>query len=376
MNVALFFTYDVSLSEWDRLKIIDREMKFYTDITKDDSDISFTLVTYGNQDDLKYENKYKNIRIIPLYSLKKRPVNKYIRLIDSLFLPFRIKKYLNDVDILKTNQLLGSWVPIVLKRILNKPLIIRTGYDLFSFSLRQKKNLFKLLFYYLLTQLAIITSSVYLVSSREDMNFLKKYFYWNNNNKLQIRQNWISAEENSNFLDREKKSILTVGRLEKQKNLYNLITKFKNTDFSLDIVGEGSLRDSLVLHSNQSKVETNFLGIIDHNKLLNLYQHYKYFILNSTYEGHPKALIEAMSRGCIVIVNKSSNVQEIISHNVNGILFDSKNENPIDIIRNLNKNNQIALKISNEASRFAFENYSIDKLISIEITGYKSLLEN
>ena len=56
MNVALFFTYDVSLSEWDRLKIIDREMKFYTDITKDDSDISFTLVTYGNQDDLKYKN--------------------------------------------------------------------------------------------------------------------------------------------------------------------------------------------------------------------------------------------------------------------------------------------------------------------------------
>ena len=48
MNVALFFTYDVSLSEWDRLKIIDREMKFYTDITKDDSDISFTLVTYGS----------------------------------------------------------------------------------------------------------------------------------------------------------------------------------------------------------------------------------------------------------------------------------------------------------------------------------------
>lgn len=376
MNVALFFTYDVSLSEWDRLKIIDREMKFYTKITNDNSDISFTLITYGNQDDLKYENKYKNIKIIPLYSLKKRPVSKYLRLIDSLFLPFRIKKYLGDVDILKTNQLLGSWVPIILKRILNKPLIIRTGYDLFSFALKQKKNIFKLFFYYLLTQLAIITSNAYWVSSEEDMIFLQKYFYWNNNKKLQIRQNWITAETNSNFLDRDKKTILTVGRLEKQKNLYDLITNFKNTDFTLDLVGEGSLRDELVSHSNKNNAETNFLGLIDHNKLLNLYQHYKYFVLNSTYEGHPKALIEAMSRGCIVIVNKSSNVQEIISNNVNGILFDYQNENPLDIISDLNEKDEIALEISNEASKFAFENYSIDKLISLELKAYKSLLEN
>ena len=108
------------------------------------------------------------------------------------------------------------------------------------------------------------------------MNFLKKYFYWNNNNKLQIRQNWISAEENSNFLDREKKSILTVGRLEKQKNLYNLITKFKNTDFSLDIVGGGekewfvTTQEKVVEKDMETSV--NILGpISDKNKLNQLF---------------------------------------------------------------------------------------------------------
>lgn len=376
MNVALFFTYDVSLSQWEKLKIIDREMKFYSEITNNFDEIKFTLITYGNNEDLKYRDRYKNISIIPVYSINKRPSNKFLRFLDSLVIPFKIKKQLTHIDIFKTNQLLGCWIPVILKKLLKKPLIIRTGYDIFSFSLKQKKNIFKLCFYYLLTQIAILSSDKYLVSSTGDKDFLIKNFYWKNNKKIKVRNNWISEDIDFDILNRENKKILTVGRLEEQKNLFDLISKFKDTEYVLDIVGEGSQKDQLVLHSKKNNVNTNFLGLINHEELLDLYKNYKFFIMNSIYEGHPKALIEAMSRGCIVVVNENSSVKEIISNNVNGILFDSFKENPIKFIETLNKDDQLTLDISDNAIKFANDNYSISKMIDLEIKTYKELIKN
>ena len=98
--------------------------------------------------------------------------------------------------------------------------------------------------------------------------------------------------------------------------------------------------------------------------------------MNSIYEGHPKALIEAMSRGCIVVVNENSSVKEIISNSVNGILFDSFKENPIKFIETLNKDDQLTLEISDNAIKFANDNYSISKMIDLEIKTYKELIKN
>ena len=74
---------------------------------------------------------------------------------------------------IKTNQLMGSWIGIMLKLIFAKPLIVRTGYDLFRFSIYEKKSLIKKIFYYILTQFSILFSDLYLVTSRTDKDFLK-----------------------------------------------------------------------------------------------------------------------------------------------------------------------------------------------------------
>ena len=60
---------------------------------------------------------------------------------------------LKGVSLIKTNQLNGSWIAILIKLIIKKPLLIRTGYDAFIFSIRDKKSIFKKVLYYLLTQM-------------------------------------------------------------------------------------------------------------------------------------------------------------------------------------------------------------------------------
>ena len=61
------------------------------------------------------------------------------------------------------------------------------------------------------------------------------------------------------------------------------------------------------------------------------------YISSSDYEGNPKSLIEAMSRGCIAIVPNIPNYSEIVSHNENGILYSKENDNLLEIIRKLDK---------------------------------------
>ena len=70
---------------------------------------------------------------------------------------------------------MGSWVVIVLKLITNKPLYLRTGYDMYSFALKNKKpkSTNFLLFSY---KTFYICSDTYSVSSKTDFNFLQNLF--------------------------------------------------------------------------------------------------------------------------------------------------------------------------------------------------------
>ena len=363
----------MSLSEWDKLGIIDREIKLYNYLS-DKFDINFTFVTYGGAEDLNFSSKLKNIRVIPIYKYIKKPKNKYVQFFNSFFIPFKINYLLKDSDIYKTNQLYGSWVPIILKMRKNKPLIIRTGFDLLSFRIKENKNIIKLIFYYLLTQIAILTSSLYFVTSQADKEFLLKKFFWINKNKLEIKPNWITSANYYDIEKRQKDKILSVGRLENQKNFEGLIKEFAHTDFEIDIVGTGSLEEKLKSIAVNSKVKVNFLGLIHHEKLLELYNNYRYFVLYSSFEGHPKSLIEAMSRGCICFVNVDSNTSEVIKDKVNGFNINKLKNNLPESIKNLNNEKEFEIEISKNAYDFAKQKYSLDFLADIEKLDYEKII--
>ena len=46
-----------------------------------------------------------------------------------MFIPFLFREKIKKADILKTNQMWGSWVAALSKFIFNKPLIVRSGWD-------------------------------------------------------------------------------------------------------------------------------------------------------------------------------------------------------------------------------------------------------
>ena len=372
MNVALFFTYGVSLKQWLDSGLLEREIEIYKKISSNSS-IKFTFITYGEEDDKYILNNLNNIQVFPLGGYFKNK-NKFYYFVKSFLVPFKIKHKLKNIDIFKTNQLMGSWIPIILKLLIKKPLIVRTGYDILEFSIKENKSLLKKLSYYLLTYFSLFFCDKYFVSSNSDLQNIKNRFKFINKSKLVLRHNWVNIDKpKKSFVSRSKNKILSIGRMEKQKNYINLVQAFKDSSLELDIVGDGSLKEEILNRATECNVNIKLLGLFQHKELLKLTENYRYFILYSHYEGHPKSLIEAMSKGCIPIVLKNDNVEEIIEHKVNGIILNSENDSIKEYIDYFTDNEEEAINISNNCMNSVKTRFSLEKSAEIEEQDYKKL---
>ena len=103
-----------------------------------------------------------------------------------------------------------------------------------------------------------------------------------------------------------RKEIVTVGRLSRQKNQKLLIEAFSrfytnHPDYKLIIYGSGPLKSDLLKLSEQLNL-SNVVSIIEGQKrVVDLINGATLFVLPSIYEGMPNALIEAMAMGIVCI---------------------------------------------------------------------------
>lgn len=334
-KISFIFTYDYSALTWKESGTLSRELQLFKELSADEG-FKFQFITYGNEKDLEIFNTQGNFDIVPIYSICKYYNNKYLRFLSSFLIPFKISDKLSDSDIIYQNQLNGSWISIVLKYITKKPLLIRTGYDTYLFSIKDKKSFFIRKFYKQLTKYALKFSDLYTVTSHSDYKFLKNTF---NAKNVKITRNWTNLSENVPIAKNRRKKILCVGRLVEQKNydyLFQELAKL-NTPIELDVVGNGPLKKMLIEKINKYDLKVNFLGNLDHEALSELYLNYKFYILPSLYEGNPKTLIEAMGAGCIVIASDIENNKEIVDHNKNGFIFKLSNSNFLDVFTEIDK---------------------------------------
>ncbi len=322
MKIAIFFTYDYSMETLSGSGLLERELKIYQKINEVYG-TEFIFLTYEESIETDLSN-YPEFKFIPIYKYLKKSNNKIIRFFKSFLIPFKIKSELLEVDILYQHQLLGVWIPFLLKIQLKKPLQVRTGYDAYLFSLKNKDNFLKSIFYKYLTKLALRFSDLYTVTSKCDKDFLSENF---NNNSIKIVPNWV--EINNDLPEtRNSEKILMVGRLEKQKNYpfaFDFLKSINNT-YELDIYGNGSEYSNLKNLSTKQNSKINFLGNTTHQNLIKEFSNYNFFLTTSTYEGNPKSVLEALSSQCIIFASNIPNHQELIKDGVNGFLYSDKKE--------------------------------------------------
>lgn len=148
--------------------------------------------------------------------------------------------------------------------------------------------------------------------------------------------------------------ILTVGRLDTNKNQRLLIEAFANLNvdnWKLIIAGDGVLRE-------EYKILTATLGITDKvefvgnvNNVSDYYNKAKIFVFTSNSEGFPNALLEAMSFGLPCIsTDCPSGPSEIIKNNENGFLIDVNNKRQLEKkLTDLMNNPELCIEFSAKA---------------------------
>ena len=156
--------------------------------------------------------------------------------------------------------------------------------------------------------------------------------------------------------EREKK-IVTVGRLEEQKNHKMLIKAFSKlpeglSEYKLIIYGEGSLRPEL---EKQIK-ELNLLGRVflpgQVDDVKNRIYKAGLFVLSSNYEGMPNALMEAMALGvpCASTDCPCGGPRFLIKNEYNGLLYNVNNELELKLaINKIIGDEELSKKISKNA---------------------------
>lgn len=129
------------------------------------------------------------------------------------------------------------------------------------------------------------------------------------------------------FSGKRKKEIVTVGRLVEQKNHKLLIDSFlqissKFPDYTLRIFGDGYLKESLIQYVKEKGYSDKILFLGNKSLIEEEIYESALFVLSSSYEGLPNALIEAMCLGLPVISTDCpcGGPKSLIQNHVNGIL--------------------------------------------------------
>ena len=374
MKILLVFTFNTSLKIWHEQGILIRELKVYKDLVNKFG-YKITLLTYGDKSDINIleKNKLENyFEVLPIYSKINKSNFKIINIFKSI--TYTLKIYRNNYyfDIVKTNQLYGSWVAIFYKILAKSKLIIRTGYNPIIFAKFENKSVVKIQLFNLLSKLSLIFCDLYVTTNKDDINLITK------NKSLQekiiYQPNFVDIDEgNIKPIEQRKfNTLFSVGRLEEQKNHTKLIEMLKNSKYKLRIVGEGKLREILIELAKEYNIELELSSNLDHDLLLETYSEYLFYIQLSKFEGNPKTILEAMGAGCVVITTNVYGIKNIIKHEENGILIKANDDLSL-IIDNLLLDNGLINKISTNAKETVFDNFSYENYLSIEVKNYESL---
>ena len=362
MRILYFFTFDYSLHTLKNSGSLDREIQYFEYMHKKYNH-KFLLVTYGDDSDFEVIKESEAIKLLPIYSVFNKFNSKLLRYASSFLYASKLRKLIESPDLIKQNQLMGCWVPIMYKYLSKKKLFIRTGYDMYTFSKKDKKPVLIRFLYFLLTKFALANADLYSVSSIDDQNFLSSF---KTSKKIELLPNWVENLNKNNFGNRYNDKLLAVGRLESQKNYPLLIKSFQNSDLEIDIYGDGSLKKELTELSIKYNVKTNFLGKLTYNDLKKEFQKYKIFISTSIFEGNPKSTMEAMSAGCIPIVLNIPNNRELIVNEINGYLFEP-NDNLEQLVKNVLSNINKSFEVSKNSADTINEKFNIEQICEKEI---------
>ena len=367
LNFALIFTRGISLATWESMGTLDREIKPYQEGAKRWKTVY--LFTYGLGEAKKYQHMFPvNVKIIsrPFFL----PSFLYSFLMPCIH--FRIFKH---IAVVKTNQMDGSWTAVIAKKISKAKLVVRCGYEWLEFLEMTKRSVLKRSIASVVERYAYAHADKIMLTSYSAKDFVERRFSVPES-KIAIIPNYIDTEKFAPSVTyRQPGRVIFVGRLEKEKNLDNLILAVSGLSAELVLVGEGSLHSELQRIAAKENVRVTFLGAIPQARVIEELNKSEVFVLPSLYEGNPKALLEAMSCKLPCIGSKISGIESILKDKENGLLSGTDADSIKQALKLLLADGKLRIHVEEGARSTIMDVFSFEKVFSKEMALYENLLK-
>jgi glycosyltransferase involved in cell wall biosynthesis len=190
--------------------------------------------------------------------------------------------------------------------------------------------------------------------------------------KIQVVPNYVETNLFRPFPELTPKNDLCfLGRDDNQKNLPALLEAMvllKNRGINLSLRMIGSSAESKwvqkVVYDNELTVHMD--PFVEHTRIPVLFNESRIFVLPSFYEGHPKALLEAMSCGRPCIGADVSGIREEIEDGVDGLLCRPEARSISEQIIRLLDNDSLAAELGKRARMKIVSRYRIDLVAEME----------
>ena len=181
----------------------------------------------------------------------------------------------------------------------------------------------------------------------------------------------VAVRSEGRRLDREKPLTITyAGRIDqRQKRILDLIAladllASKKGNYRFKIAGDGPQLAQLTEHfanKEYSNISIEFLGLIAHERMPDLWASSNISILFSEFEGMSISMLESMGQGCVPLVTDVSGAKEKIAHGQNGFVVTVGDVGAMaQIIANLEADRPRVQQISNACISSVREHHRFD----------------
>lgn len=356
MNLGIFLAVGDSFED---MKKTGQDVRFLSSYVKEYSK-NFERVYIFSYASESVNNLPKNVILIP---------NKYHlhRYIYAILLPILNIKQILSCNVFRCFHLSGTMTAIVTKILFSKKFTFNYAYDYQKMSKLEAKSVQAFLFG-LIKPIAVVFASKIFAANQQIIKKLPK-------EKIVYLPNGVDTslfKPSKKLPTNNKRMILSVGRLEKQKNFLSLVDAVKTSDAKLIIIGSGSLKQRLIKRAKENGVDLEIIDKVINTKMPKIFNQADLFVLPSFIEGSPKVLLEAMACKIPTIGANVEGIKEIIIDGKNGLLCEPEPRQIRKKILFLMSHKPEAQKMSETAYKLVREKYNLQKLLQQEIKAIKT----
>jgi len=368
ITVTLFFTAGVSLGTWAEVGNLSREVELYHRLIPHLRRINF--VTYGSSVDLSYADQLAGIQLLPVswHRWRRWTLRQLLK---------NHGQELQKTDVLKTNQIPGAEVAIEIKRRLGKKLITRCGYLYSRHVEYEQVDEATIRLASELERRAFQCADLAMVTSERDRLWAADRYHISRE-KIRVVPNYVNTDVFQPMQGVEKLyDLVYVGRSGHQKNLFAFLAalrllKERGKTMRLMLVG-GCTQDK-ELRQIAEGLQVHFVKNVSNHELPLYLCQTRMFVIPSLYEGHSKALLEAMSCGMPCVGTNVIGVKEEICHLRTGFLCEPDPESIAEAIQTVLADEALQRILGENARRYVMERYSIDRVLQLELAAYQEVV--